>query len=105
MNDDLTIVKQFRPFAKFAISCLRLDKCNIYRARVVICRFLTSPYFLFVGILLLPLLPCIISEMEFIFFGGCEFDRLIHKVFGMDAYYYMNVFPLQVRNSILRIIL
>jgi len=23
--------------------------------------------------------------MEFVFFGGCKFDRLIHKLFGMDA--------------------
>ncbi len=57
-------------------------------------RFIYSPYFLFAVILFLPFLPCLISIMEFIFLGGCGFDRIVHRLFGVDVYYYLNVYPL-----------
>ena len=58
-------------------------------------------YGIILALLSVPFLPCVVSFFEGIFFGTCVFDRFIRGVFGIDVYYYVNVFPLEKLRLIL----
>ncbi len=57
-------------------------------------------YYVIVAFISVPFLPSIVSLFEFCFFGTCFFDRFVRGLFGLDIYFYVNVFPLVKLRSI-----